>query len=312
MNGISFLIFTLLIVGLCLLFNVSPFELTSRLMDRIVNDKSDIQSVIKKTVRKDRRTPFQGLTTTIREAQLILKTTNRESVFTILVMAATILFIVGLILGLMMENILLSAVLGVGLALFPFWYIKLAEITYRKELNDELNKTLSIITTSYSRSHNIVKAIEENLHHINPPLLPVFEAFVFDISYITADIPGALLEMSEKIDNQIYKEWCRAVIACQDNPNLIETLPAIVRKFTDIKEANDDFGTDMHTPLRIVLTMVFINVGVPVLFYFINKDWYRGLMYSWGGKIILAVVLTMVFISINAAIKDIKPIEYSR
>jgi hypothetical protein len=99
---------------------------------------------------------------------------------------------------------------------------------------------------------------------------------------------------------------------CQDNPNLIETLPAIVRKFTDIKEANDDFGTDMHTPLRIVGSMVFINVGVPVLFYFINKDWYRGLMYSWGGKIILAVVLTMVFISINAAIKDIKPIEYSR
>jgi hypothetical protein len=133
MNGISFLIFTLLIVGLCLLFNVSPFELTSRLMDRIVNDKSDIQSVIKKTVRKDRRTPFQGLTTTIREAQLILKTTNRESVFAILVMAATILFIVGLILGLMMDHILLSAVLGVGLALFPFWYIKLAEITYRKD-----------------------------------------------------------------------------------------------------------------------------------------------------------------------------------
>ncbi|OFV71502.1 type II secretion system F family protein [Acetobacterium wieringae] len=312
MKGISFFIFTLLLVGLCLLFNVSPFELTSRLMDRIVNDKSDIQSVIKKTVRKDRRTPFQGLTTTIREAQMILKTTNRESVFAILVMAATILFIVGLILGLLMENILISAVLGVGMSLFPFWYIKLAEITYRKELNDELNKTLSIITTSYSRSRNIVKAIEENLHHMNPPLLPVFEAFVFDISYITADIPGALLEMSEKIDNQIYKEWCRAVIACQDNPNLIETLPAIVRKFTDIKEANDDFGTDMHTPLRIVLTMVFINVGVPVLFYFINRTWYLALVDSWGGKIILAVVLLVIFISLNAAIKDIKPIEYSR
>lgn len=312
MNGISFLIFTLLIVGLCLLFNVSPFELTRQLMDRIVNDKKDIQSVIKKTVRKDRRSAFQGLTTTIREAQMILKTSNRESVFTILIMAATILFIVGLIIGLIMENILLSAVLGVGLALIPFWYIKLAEITYRKELNDELEKTLSVISTSYSRSRNIVKAIEENLHHINPPVSTVFEAFVFDVSYITADIPGALLEMSEKIDNQIYKEWCRAVIACQDNPNLIETLPAIVCKFTDIKQANDDFGTDMHTPLRIVLTMVFMNVGVPVLFYVINKDWYKALVDSLGGKVVLAFVLVIILISLNAAIKDIKPIEYSR
>ncbi|MDO9491999.1 hypothetical protein [Acetobacterium sp.] len=312
MNSMSFFLFTILIVGLCLLFNISPFELTAQLMDRIIHDKKDIQSVIKKTVKKDRRSPFQGLTTTIREAQMILKATNRESLFAILVMASTIFFIVGFIIGLFMENILLSSVLGVGLALFPFWYIKLAEITYRKELNDELEKTLSVISTSYGRSKNIVKAVEENLHHINPPVLSVFEAFVFDVSYITADIPGAIREMSEKIDNLIYKEWCRSVIACQDNPNLIDTLPQIVSKFTDIKQANDDFGTEMYNPLRIVLTMVFLNIGIPILFYVINKDWYQSLTVSLGGKLVLSLVIVVVFVALNAAIKDIKPIEYNR
>jgi hypothetical protein len=312
MNGVSFFIFTLMIVGLFFLFNVSPFDLTSQLIERIIYDKKDIKTVIKKVVKKDRKSPLQGLATTIREAQMILKATGRESVFAIVVMSSTIFFIAGVIIGVMMGNILLSITLGGGLSLIPFWYIKLAEINYQKELNDELEKTLSVISTSYSRSKNIVKAIEENLYQINPPVASVFEYFVFEITYVTADIPGAILRMSEKIDNQIYKEWCYAVIACQDNPNLINTLTAINGKFTDIKQANDDFSTELYNPIRTVATMVAMNIAVPVLFYVINKNWYRSLTVSWGGKVIMAFVVVVIFIALNAAIKDVKPIKYSR
>ena len=38
-----------------------------------------------------------------------------------------------------------------------------------KELNAELETALSIITTSYLRSEDILSAFEENINYINPP-----------------------------------------------------------------------------------------------------------------------------------------------
>ncbi|KNZ42456.1 hypothetical protein AKG39_06490 [Acetobacterium bakii] len=309
---ITMTVFVFLLVGTFLLFNISPFELTSQLMDLLIYDKKDIKTVIKKTVINDKKSPLQGIINTIREAQLILKATGRESVFATLVMVSTILFIVGIVMGLMMENIALSGVLGVGLSLFPFWYIKLTEVNYKKELNDELETTLSIIDSSYGRSKNIVKAVEENLYHINPPLSTVFESFVFEVSYVTADIPGAILRLSETIDNQVFREWCRALIACQDNPNLINTLSGIVYKLTDIKQNNDDMGIEMFEPVRTALTMICLVLGAPVLFYLINIEWFNALTQSFGGKIVLAIAAFVIFISINGAVKLTKPVEYSR
>ena len=74
----------------------------------------------------------------------------------------------------------------------------------------------------------ISKAIEENLHHINPPVQGVFETFLVETKYISSSIPDALLRLSTRINNTIFEEWCLELIACQDNRNLKHTLPKTV------------------------------------------------------------------------------------
>lgn len=46
--------------------------------------------------------------------------------------------------------------------------------------------------------------------------------------------------------------------------------------------------------------------------YFLNKDWYETLMFTGFGKVLLAISGTVVFISVAAVSKHIRPIEYKR
>jgi tight adherence protein B len=46
--------------------------------------------------------------------------------------------------------------------------------------------------------------------------------------------------------------------------------------------------------------------------YFLNKSWYNTLMHTAIGRIVLAVCVAAIFISMAFVIKLTKPIEYRR
>jgi Flp pilus assembly protein TadB len=218
----------------------------------------------------------------------------------------------GIIFGMVIQNGFLSVVLGVGLALLPFWYVKLTEHSYKKELNEELETALSVITTAFIRSENIIKSVEENIYNIHPPVSNVFEEFLLDTKYISASTPDALLRMSEKINNSVFKEWCYAVIACQDNRNLKFTLSPIVRKFSDVRIVTDDLSMALYDPLCQMLIVSGMVVGLVPLLYLINTVWFNILVGTWIGKVMLAIDVILIFIALSAGIRLAKPVEYKR
>ena len=60
------------------------------------------------------------------------------------------------------------------------------------------------------------------------------------------------------------------------------------------------------------ITMTILLIGNIPLMYFLNKEWYQTLMFSTIGKAILAVCITVIFVSLAAVIKLTKPVEYRR
>lgn len=42
--------------------------------------------------------------------------------------------------------------------------------SYKKHLNEELETAISIITTSYLRTEDLIRAVKENLPYINEPV----------------------------------------------------------------------------------------------------------------------------------------------
>ena len=111
-----------------------------------------------------------------------------------------------------MNNLLLVPVLATGMMFLPFWYIKLTAGHYKKDIAAELETALSIITTAYLRSEDLQTAVEENINYLNPPVQGVFRSFLTRIKHIDPDMNAALAELKSAIDNEVWQEWCEALL----------------------------------------------------------------------------------------------------
>jgi hypothetical protein len=199
-----------------------------------------------------------------------------------------------------------------GLSLLPFWYILFTANYYKKHLNLELETALSVITNSYLRSESIITAVDENITYLNPPVADVFKAFLAQTRLINSNTRLALENLKDRIDNNVFQEWCDAVIACQEDRNLKSTLLPIVLKLSDIRAVGAELDYVFYEPVKEFITMAILLIGNIPLLYFLNRNWYETLMFSSIGKLFLALTTLVLFISLGAVIKITRPIEYGR
>lgn len=66
---------------------------------------------------------------------------------------------------------------------------------YEKNTKEELETALSIITTSYVRSDDIVAAVRENIKYIKPPPRDVFKSFEGEATAISSNIKRSLYKL---------------------------------------------------------------------------------------------------------------------
>ena len=175
-----------------------------------------------------------------------------------------------------------------------------------------METALSVITISYIRTDDLIGAVKENLSNLRPPVRNVFQSFVGEATTITSDIKTAIRNLKERIDNQIYAEWCDALIDCQDDRALMDTLLPIVSKFTEVNKINIELQTMLAEVKKEYYMMVCLVVGNLPLLYFLNKSWFETLMFSLPGKIVLAVCGLTILVTAFLLGKITKPVEYRR
>ena len=95
--------------------------------------------------------------------------------------------------------------------------------SYKKHLNEELETAISIITTSYLRTEDLIRSVKETLPSINEPVKANFEAFVYAAALINANITSAINSLKMKIPNRIFHEWCGPLIQCQSDRSMKNT-----------------------------------------------------------------------------------------
>ena len=302
--------FLLAVTGSFLLLTLSPFAFLEGLAAYVKPRKTSIRSLVEKS-RKNKQP--KGLKLLFIDTREILRVTGKNGSFTALCILSMILIVVGAMIALTMNNGYLVPVLAGGLALLPFYYVKLTAGRHKKQINTELETALSIITTSYLRGKNtIIRAIEENQPYLNPPVAEVFRNFLLQAKLINSNTKEALDGLKAGIDNSVFHEWVDAVIACQDDYNLKSTLPPIVAKLSDIRVVTAELDLLLFEPLKEYITMVLLLVGSIPLMYLLNRDWYHTLMFTEFGKILLTICAAAIFLSVAAVTKHMRPIEYKR
>lgn len=298
-----------MITGFFILLSLSPTEFTDGIFKRFLSKSKSIKDEINEVTNRKK---VNFLKREITEAQEILKITGREKRFPMLCVISLALFAVGVSIAIMMSNFFLVPVLAVGFMLLPFWYIRLTQTHFKKDISAELETALSIITTAYLRNEDLLTAVEENIAYLNPPVLSVFKGFINRIKLINPDVTAGLQTMRGQIDNAVFREWCDALIACQFDRGLKSTLTPIVSKLSDMRVVNGELENMVFEPRKEFITMqVLVLANIPLM-YFLNKDWYHTLMHTIVGQIVLAICFTAMFISMAFVIKFTQPIEYRR
>ena len=90
-----------------------------------------------------------------------------------------------------------------------------------------------------------------------------------------------------------------------------DALIPIVSKFSDLRIQQEANATKMMLPLRRAVAMIVLTVSVIPMFYLLNRDWYVNLISTGFGQFALFITAVVVLVTINAAIKLCKPIQYN-
>lgn len=308
MTVVYLLCFLLLCAGIVLLLGLTPEVITDDMM-RLISPKQTLRDkvLIAQGRKKSRR-----ITKEIMHIKDALDATDNSKQFTIACVASIVMLVVGCILAVVIDNFFLIPVFAVAFACLPFFYIKSTLSAYDRHVKEDMETALSIITTSYIRSDDIVGAVNENITYLKPPIKEIFQSFIGDTTMISSDTKDALRNLKSKIDNAIYEEWCDTLIACQDDRTLKDTLLPIVAKLTDVRIVNNELKTVLGEVRKEYWMMVCLVIGnIPIL-YMLNYSWFEALMFTLPGKIVLAICGTVILVTAMLMMKYTRPIEYKR
>lgn len=296
-----------IIIGSFLVFRIGLHDFTGNIFNRLLNGPKGIREEILEETKQKKKSFFRR---EIEEVQEILKSTDREEMFPLLCTVSLLLFVAGAAGAAMIGNFFLVPVAAAGFMFVPFWYIKLTASHFKKDVSAELETALSIITTAYLRSEDILTSVEENLEYLNPPVKNVFQDFVSRIRLIDSDLESALEDLKGKIANDVFEEWVDALKACLYDRSLKTTLTPIVAKLSDMRIVNAELEYLVFEPRKEYITMVLLVVGNIPLLYFLNQSWYDTLMHTIPGQIMLSITGIIIFVSAAYVVKLTKPIEY--
>ena len=308
MTFVYLICFLLLAVGAVLLLKLTPERITGDLM-RFVSPKQTLRDKVltRKGKKKSRK-----ITVELRRIKDALEQTGKGNQFAVACAASLLLMIVGCVIAIMIDNPFLVPVFAIAFAMIPFFYAKRTVAYYDNHVKEELETALSIITTSYVRTDDIVSAVKENIQYLKPPVKDIFAGFVAENMMISSDVKQSIRHLKEKVNNSIFAEWCETLVACQDDRTLKDTLMPIVTKLTDVRIVNNEIKGMLSSARIEYYMMTGMVVGNIPLLYFLNKDWFNALMFTTLGKLVLAICGLVIIVTAVLMLRFTKQIEYRK
>lgn len=308
MTAVYVICFLLIAVGVVFVFGMTPDSVTNDVM-RMFEKKETLKEKALIAQGKKKSKKLSLVITRIKDA---LTATGKGAKFSLALTASLVLMAVGCVIAFMIGNPFLIPVLALALAMIPFGFVRRTVASYNAQVKSELETALSIITTSYVRSDNIIESVRENIRYIKPPVREIFQSFVDECGYVSSDVKRAIKNLREKVNDTVFTEWCDILLACQDDRTLKDTLMPTVAKLTDIRIVNSEIKSTLADARREYIIMVgLVCANIPIL-YFLNKDWYAALMFTTLGKLVLAICGVAILVTGIFMTRFTRPVEYKK
>ncbi len=290
----------LIMVGLFLLFKIRLSEIAKPLHN--LREK-------KKRIRRITGKPKGKLEATLDSAKEMLTAAGMSGQVASYRWAVAILALLGLLIGLALDNVLAALVLAGGLGCSPLIVIRIRTGDYIRSLDEKLENAMGTVTNSYAASGDLIGAVQSSLHLLPSPLDGVFRQFYIETQLVDSDMVKAIHRLRERIDNRYWRDWCDVLIQCQRDRQLRYALPGIVGRLGEMRRVQMETDTVIRKQLGDYIVTVMIVLGAIPLMGAMMPDWYSMLTTTLAGKITLAVVLAAVLATAVWVAQLYRPVE---
>lgn len=290
----------LLTTGLFLLFKIRLSEIAKPLHR---------QREKKKRIRRITGKPKRKLEATLDSAKEMLTAAGMSGQVASYRWASAILALIGLLIGLALDNVLAAMVLAAGLGCSPLIVIRIRTGDYIRSLDEKLENAMGTVTNSYAASGDLIYAVQNSLHLLPSPLEGVFRQFYTETQLIDSDVIKAIHRLRERIDNRYWRDWCDVLVQCQRDRQLRYALPGIVGRLGEIRRVQMETDTVIRKQIGDYIVTVMIVLGAIPLMGAMMPDWYSMLTTTLAGKITLAVVLAAVLATAVWVAQLYRPVE---
>ena len=228
-------------------------------------------------------------------AEEVLRLSNTKMTWEQFELLDVLCIAVGVVIGLIFNNVILSVIMGGIMAYMPLVVLKMKQHKYSVYLNEQLQSALNTVTTAYLKNDDINLAVKENLHRIAMN------------TFIDSDIVKNIKIMKEKINNGYFHEWCDYLMLSQKDRNMKYVLLTIVSEISEAKNMQQELNTAMFNIYKefamVAGLVIFIVPGVKLL----NTDWYGYLVNTGVGKFVVALSYLVTFLSFIHVVKVTQP-----
>lgn len=194
-----------------------------------------------------------------RNMSAILNATGEESKLKTMRVVSLTCGAAGVFVSVYVGSWALAPILGVGFALLPMWLLKFKAYRYNVSVMNELSVVLSMVTNSYVRCENMVKAVEENIVYMNHPVKAHFESFVYQCTYVNSNVSANIQALRQEMDNAVFRLWCDCLVICQSDINQKSSLNAVVEQFTTDRELLNLLSAEITKPVQIFAIVAAIT-----------------------------------------------------
>ena len=195
--------FILLVMGIVRVLELTP-ERINKDLSGFLEKRESLQDMSRVARGKKKQNKIVKELSRIRR---ILTETGKEKNFSVALTLSLILMVVGCVIAILMDNIFLAPVLAILFAMMPFMYLMRSVGSYNKHVREDLEMSLSLVTTAYIDCDNLKMAIGQYVNDMRPSMQGVFREFLGEVETISPNMEEAIYHMKDKIDNILRKRF---------------------------------------------------------------------------------------------------------
>ncbi len=211
---------------------------------------------------------------------------------------------------LFLDSVIAAVPVALACYMIPTWAARIRSYGSTEKDTLETEAALSIITSSYLRSSDLVGAIEENVAYIKPPVRDLFLRFLFEYRSVTPNVSVCLANLKQRFENKTAKQWCDLAVEAQSTATVRYAMQSALSEFRTVREVQSEYNTSLRQSMRDFRTIVLIIAAFIPGLYFYSSEWFSILTGTIQGKAALSLLLTLMLLGINKSVELQEPITF--